>query len=46
MVMLEERWYVELKNGIVEFFDSELDMYKFLYEETTPGTVLCYGKEN
>ena len=39
-------WYVEFKNGMVEYFESELEMYKFLYEETNPGTVLCYGKDN
>ena len=43
--MLTEFWYVQFKDGEIMYFDTELAMYKYLYERTQPGTVECYGKD-
>ena len=43
--MLKEFWYIEFKDGNLMYFETELDMYKYLYEKTFPGTVECYGKD-
>lgn len=43
--MLKEFWYVQFKGGKIMYFDTELAMYKYLYERTQPGTVECYGRD-
>lgn len=40
-------WYAEMSNGDVYNFDTELDMYKWLWEESqyVRGMVLSYGRD-
>ena len=43
--MSKGSWYIEFKDGDVMHFETELAMYKYLYEKTFPGTVECYGRD-
>ena len=40
-------WYVEMSNGDTYTFDTELEMYKWLWEESqiVRGMVLSYGRD-
>ena len=39
-------WYVDLSNGETYTFDTELEMYKWLWEESqyAMGMVISYGR--
>ena len=40
-------WYVDLSNGETYTFDTELEMYKWLWEESqyASGMVISYGRD-
>lgn len=40
-------WYVDLSNGETYTFDTELEMYKWLWEESqyAMGMVTSYGRD-
>lgn len=40
-------WYVEMSNGDTYTFDTELEMYRWLWEESqyASGMVLSYGRD-
>ena len=40
----KSNYYVQFKNGEAEYFETELEMYKFLYEGVYESKVVCYGR--